>query len=189
MIINKNKNSNIRKLLVLLLAAALGCMTLAACRGSAEKAADKSASGASALTEFPEFSTVDLEGNAVDNSLFAESDITVINFWGTYCPPCIREMPDLAKWSDEMPDNVRIIGIVIDVDSTDSEEYSKAVDIVSDAGVKYTNLLVCQDMAGIFKELVGVPTTYFVDSEGKILCEPITGAYVDEYKSTVEDLL
>lgn len=183
-------SGKIRKLIALMMAAVLGCMMLAACQGSADQTADEGSSSAdSALTEFPEFSTIDLEGNAVDNSIFAEADVTVINFWGTYCPPCIREMPDLAKWSEKMPENVQIIGIVIDVGSTDSEEYSKAVEIVSKAGVGYTNLLAAQGMTDIFNELIGVPTTYFVDSEGKILCEPIAGAYVDKYKSTVEDLL
>ncbi len=173
----------------MMLALAVSCMSLAACRDSGGQASDGSASGEGALTAFPEFSTADLEGNTVDSSIFAEADITVINFWGTYCPPCIREMPELAKWSDEMPDNVQIIGIVIDAGDTGSEEFKKAVEIADNAGVRYTNLLACQDMASIFNELIGVPTTYFVDSEGKILCEPVTGAYVDEYKSTVEDLL
>lgn len=180
---------NTGKIIAVMLATALACMLLAACNSGADQDAGQSGSEASALTEFPEFSTTDLEGNAVDNSIFAEADITVVNFWGTYCPPCIREMPDLAKWSDEMPDNVQIIGIVVDADSTDSEEFSKAVELVNDAGIRYPNLLADQGMADIFNELIGVPTTYFIDSEGKILCEPVTGAYIDQYKSNVEELL
>lgn len=180
-----------KKLLALLLAAVLACFMLSACTSTAqpESVEDEEVSASTSLTEFPEFTTTDLDGNEVDNSIFAEADVTVINFWGTYCPPCIREMPDLAKWSDEMPENVQIIGIVVDVADTDSEEYGTALEIVDKTGAGYTNLLASEGIVSIFEELIGVPTTYFVDSEGKILCDPVVGAYVDQYKSTVEGLL
>ena len=180
-----------KKLLALLLTLALACMMLGACGSSAEPEVieDEDTSASTSLTDFPQFTSADLDGNQVDSSIFANADITVINFWGTYCPPCIREMPDLAKWSDEMPDNVQIIGIVVDVADTESEEYKTALELVDKTGVGYTNIMASQEMAPVFEELIGVPTTYFVDSGGKILCDPIVGAYVDQYKSTVEGLL
>ena len=45
-----------------------------------------------------EFETVDLDGKTVSSrELFAENKVTMINFWGTFCGPCIREMPELAE--------------------------------------------------------------------------------------------
>ena len=35
------------------------------------------------------FSTTDLEGNTVTNDIFSQADLTVVNFWGTFCNPCI----------------------------------------------------------------------------------------------------
>ena len=72
------------------------------------------------------FSTTDLEGNTVTNDIFSQADLTVVNFWGTFCNPCINEMPELAKWNEEMPDNVQMLGTIVDVETVDSDEYALA---------------------------------------------------------------
>lgn len=64
----------------------------------------------------PEFSTTDMDGNKVTNDTFADYDLTVVNFWATYCNPCIDELPELAEWKKELPDNVNLIGLLVDVD-------------------------------------------------------------------------
>ena len=58
----------------------------------------------------PEFSTTDMDGNKVTNDTFADYDLTVVNFWATYCNPCIDELPELAEWKKELPDNDRASG-------------------------------------------------------------------------------
>ena len=55
----------------------------------------------------PEFSTIDLQGNVAANNVFSQADLTVVNFWATYCSPCISELPELGEWAEEMPDNVQ----------------------------------------------------------------------------------
>ena len=58
------------------------------------------------------FTTEDLDGNKITNELFADNKITMINIWGTFCGPCIREMPELAKLSEDYKSKgVEIIGI------------------------------------------------------------------------------
>lgn len=76
------------------------------------------------------FSTTDLKGNTVTNDIFSQADLTVVNFWGTFCNPCINEMPELAKWNEEMPDNVQMLGAIVDVETVDSDEYALAQQIV-----------------------------------------------------------
>ena len=137
----------------------------------------------------PEFSVKDLEGSTVTNDIFSEADITVINFWATYCSPCINEMPELAEWSESMPENVRIIGIVTDVPSEDSDQYALAQQIVEKTGVKYANLVAGEEFNPVIREIVGVPTTFFVDKDGKFIGSPIVGADVAGYKSFVEGYL
>ena len=44
---------------------------------------------------FEAFTAQDLDGNQVDQSIFADADLTMINVWGTFCTPCLDEMPDL----------------------------------------------------------------------------------------------
>ena len=70
---------------------------------------------------FGNFETVTLEGETVTQEIFAEADLNMVNIWGTFCGPCIREMPELGELSDEYADKgVQIIGMLTDV--TDPED-------------------------------------------------------------------
>lgn len=137
----------------------------------------------------PQFTTKDMDGNKVTNDIFAEYDLTVVNFWATYCNPCIDELPELAEWKKELPDNVDLIGLLVDVDEKGSEQYKLAEKIISQTGADYQHLIATEEFDDIISNLVGVPTTFFVDSTGKIIGEPFAGADVSAYKQTVEDYL
>ena len=81
---------------------------------------------------FPAFTATDLDGNTVTESIFTEKDLTVLNIWGTFCGPCIGEMPELGKWAKEMPDNVQIVGLIIDINGEeDTEHRDLAIEITA----------------------------------------------------------
>lgn len=54
--------------------------------------------------EFASFTSMDLDGNEVNQSIISEADLTILNIWGTFCGPCISEMPDLGELADEYAD-------------------------------------------------------------------------------------
>lgn len=138
----------------------------------------------------PEFETVDLEGNTVTADLFGQKDLTVLNIWATFCGPCIREMPELAAWSEEMPENVQIIGLISDVrDAGNTDKVDYAREIVSVTGVEYTNLIANEDFDEIIKLAFSVPTTLFINKDGELVENIIMGAYVDRYKENADHYL
>lgn len=152
--------------------------------------------GAQAISEetvdaaFPAFTATDLDGNTVTESIFSEKDLTVLNIWGTFCGPCIGEMPELGEWAKEMPDNVQIVGLIIDINGEDdTEHHDLAVDITQKASAEFPNLIANADFAPVLKNVIGVPTTLFIDGDGKIVGDPVIGADVDGYKKFVEDYL
>jgi len=186
-----------RKIQLLCLTFAL-CLCIWACgqkeeEGRAEnKAAAESGVGDSADIGDPEeakASDADLEGNTVTNDIFSKADLTVVNFWATYCSPCINEMPELSEWSEAMPDNVQIIGVVTDVPSEDSDQYALAQQIAEKTGVNFVNLVAAEGFSTVIREIVGVPTTFFVDRDGNFVGSPVVGADVAGYKSFVEGYL
>ncbi len=143
-----------------------------------------------ATAAFPAFTATDLDGNTVTESIFAEKDLTVLNIWGTFCGPCIGEMPELGEWAKEMPDNVQILGLIIDINGEeDTEHHDLAVDITQEAGVEFPNLIASADFAPILKDVIGVPTTLFIDKEGNLVGDPVIGADVNGYKKFVENYL
>ena len=136
------------------------------------------------------FKTTDLEGNAVDSKeLFAKNKVTMINIWGTYCGPCVEEMPELEQMSKEYADKgASIVGLVVDVTEADDSKLAEAKSIVKDTGVTYVNLKAWDG----FKDQLaapGTPTTYFVDSNGNLIGDPVVGANVMKYRQTLEGLL
>ena len=140
--------------------------------------------------QMPSFTAKDLDGNTVTESIFSEKDLTVINIWGTFCPPCIGEMPELGEWAREMPDNVQLIGLVSDISGDDdTEHHDLAVEILEKADADFLQIIANQDFIPIMQYIIGVPTTLFVDKEGNIVGDPIIGASVDGYKQFVEDYL
>lgn len=149
---------------------------------SAESAADSG--------EGITFSTVDLDGNEVTDDIFRNKKLTVINIWGTFCGPCVNELPELEAWSEEMPDDVQIIGLVGDVNGVDdSGQIQTAQDILAQTGVKYTNIVPNSDLSDLMGTIYAYPTTIFVDSTGNIVGDPIVGADVDGYRSFVKNYL
>ena len=139
---------------------------------------------------FPAFTTTDLEGNTVTQDVFLGKDLTVVNVWGTYCGPCINEMPELGEWAARMPDNVQLLGIVCDwMAGDEGETLELARDIVARTGANYTSVAMCEGLAWLDYNLEGVPTTFFVNGNGEMVGEVILGAYVDQYKTQVETLL
>ena len=184
-----------KKLSALCLAGML-CLGLWACSSSEDSSSSDSSGTTKQETSengfpvnMPEFSTTDMDGNKVTNDTFADYDLTVVNFWATYCNPCIDELPELAEWKKELPDNVNLIGLLVDVDEKDSDQYKLAEKIISQTGADYQHLIATEEFDDMISNLVGVPTTFFVDSTGKIIGEPFAGADVDAYKQTVEDYL
>ena len=89
-----------------------------------------------------------------------------------------------------MPDTVQIIGLIIDINGEeDKKHHDLAITITEKAKANFIQMIANQDFDSILNQVVGVPTTLFVDKNGNIVGEPIIGADVDGYKKFVEDYL
>ncbi len=144
----------------------------------------------SSKVQFTDFATKDLNGNNVTSDVFSGKKLTVVNVWGTFCPPCIGEMPELGQWAREMPEDVQIIGIVCDVaGKEDHEHLNLARKITGEAKVEFINIYPDETLMEILSDVSAVPTTFFVDSKGNVVGEPIIGADVAGYKAFVKDYL
>lgn len=140
-------------------------------------------------TPFPEFSEHDTEGNLITSDIFAEYDVTIVNFWNNGCGTCIAEMPELEEMYQEFQqDNINLIGVGADSGEGD-EQLELAKRILAEKGVTYQNIVPDPDN-DLYKEfiadLTGYPTTYVVDSEGNIIGAPLIGN-VKEQMDTLQN--
>ncbi len=111
------------------------------------------------------------EGETMSADVFANSKLTMINVWATFCGPCINEMPDLGEIAREYDAaEFQMIGIVSDVIEGDADMLSEAKEIIEETGADYTHLLLNEEL---YMNLVGasdsVPTTYFFNQDGELL--------------------
>ena len=157
--------------------------------GQEETAEQKGADSAKAAISFE---TTDLDGNVIKSAdLFKGHQLTMVNIWGTFCGPCIDEMPELEKLNYRLRQkDCAIVGIVCDVESPeDSETIGAAKSLIDEIGVKYTNLTPWEDTFDLFPAEY-VPTSYFVDEKGQIVGEAAVGARsADNYEELIDELL
>jgi len=86
----------------------------------------------------------------------------VLNFWASYCLPCIKEMPSLARLQQEMGSKVTILAISVDEEEANYRKFLRDHDI---------KLLTVWDPAKKSSELYGTvmfPETYVIDSSGRV---------------------
>lgn len=129
-------------------------------------------------TRLTAFSARDIQGNAVTDAVFAEADVTMLNVWGTFCGPCLNEMPDLGALSSEYAGKgLQIIGLVGDVREND-EDAAYVQEIVDKTGANYQHLLPSSDLQDqLLSKLMYYPTTIFYDKNGYMIDKLIVGSH------------
>lgn len=128
--------------------------------------------------EFTYFSD-DSQGTLAD---FAGKPI-VLNFWASWCPACIAEMPDFQAVSAAFGDQVEFVGIAI------QDQRALSVALANETGVEYT---LVEDEAGATYQAIGgfaMPTTLFINELGEIVKQHNGTIFADELESTIRELL
>ena len=142
--------------------------------------ADDSAgqSETAAASAFPEFTGKDLDGNAVDSSLFANNAYTVVNFWFSGCKPCVAELGELDKLNQTAKQQGgEVIGINTETLDGNADAIATAKDILQTKGATYRNIYFDSSSdAGTFAlGIMAFPRTYVFDRNGNSFGEPLLG--------------
>jgi thiol-disulfide isomerase/thioredoxin len=129
---------------------------------TAEPAAIPEVAGGPALV-----TALDIDGGSHALSKWIGKQPTVVNFWGTWCPPCQREIPDLVKLYDEYKSKgVEIVSLAIEREQDPAKAAAGVKQYAERAGMKWVMLMAAAEMVGPFKLTNSVPTTIFYDKNG-----------------------
>ena len=144
--------------LVLMIA---GCAVEDPGAAGASGGAETAASGGG--TPAPDFSLPNLAGQPVRLADF-RGKIVIIDFWATWCPPCIFQVPELNKFwkTHQAAGDVMVIGVAVDADG---------VEVVGpwaeEQGIEYTIVIGDESLAREYGAL-GFPTLVIVTPEGNV---------------------
>ncbi len=124
-----------------------------------------------------------VKGDEVED--FQAGKVYVVEFWATWCPPCIASMPHLSKLQTEYGDKVTFIGVSDEDNETVTEFFGKVAPVAGEAGegeeaaaktwnevISYTIGLDAKDGTGnAYMKAAGqsgIPTAFIVGQQGKI---------------------
>lgn len=154
---------------------------------------EKSGSGLQPFSAPVSFETVSLDGESVSSDIVASSRLTMINVWATYCGPCLNEMPGLGELASEYArEDFQLLGIVSDVtEGTEAQGLEQARELVETTGASsYMHLLLSQSLyEGLLSDVSAVPTTFFVDADGRILDTVIGSMEKEDWKEKIDEFL
>jgi len=126
-----------------------------------------------------DFSLPDLDGKQRSLSEFRGKWV-IVNYWATWCPPCLEEIPDLVDFHDKHKD---VDAVVLGVNYEEvNEEYLRA--FVESHFMSYPVLRMEPVPVTELGPVLGLPTTYIISPQGERIARqegPITGEAIEKY--------
>jgi cytochrome c biogenesis protein CcmG/thiol:disulfide interchange protein DsbE len=111
----------------------------------------------------PDFKLTGLDGKPLTLA-GSHGKVILLNFWATWCGPCRAEIPDLIALQNKYKDHLQILGLVVDDDDQDTiKEFTEKFRI------NYPVAIASDDIRLQYGGIAALPTSFVLDSEGRIV--------------------
>jgi thiol-disulfide isomerase/thioredoxin len=143
-----------------------------------------SADSAAAGLPAPAWKLKDLDGREVSSDQF-KGKVVVVDFWATWCGPCIEEIPGYISLQKKYgPDGLVIVGV-----SLDRRGPAHVKQFAQAKGMNYTLVMGDEAVVEAFGNFQAIPTTFLISRDGRILNQKTGAAPVEEYEKLVQAAL
>ena len=121
-----------------------------------------------------QYSLQDLEESAQNLRQYDDKWV-IVNFWATWCGPCVREIPELISFADRHLDRVQVVGIAFE-----KTPIAEIRTFVAKLGVNYPVLIIGEEPLVPMEPLKGLPSTFLVSPEGLVVHSHVGPVTEDE---------
>ncbi len=121
------------------------------------------------------FSAQTLDGKEVTEAFFGQHDLTMVNVWASWCPPCRGELGELGQLYQKLPANVGFLSVTID----DPGDLADAKTLLQQNGCAFPCLDITssQELSDeILPQVMAIPATLFFDRSGNLVGNMVIGA-------------
>jgi thiol-disulfide isomerase/thioredoxin len=116
-----------------------------------------------ALGDAPQFDLEKIGGGRI-KSEDIKGKVTVVDFWATWCQPCISEIPNYNKLVEENAGrDVQMFGVTFE-----SGDIDAVTPKVAEFGIKYPVVMGTDEVSEGFGGYIGLPTTFLIGKDGKV---------------------
>jgi thiol-disulfide isomerase/thioredoxin len=134
------------------------------------------------------FALPDTKGNTISLADF-QGKVVIVDIWGTWCPPCRREIPHFVALYDKYrKDGLEMVGI--NYERVEESEWIDTIEsFVAENGVTYPCLIGDEATQEMVPDFRGFPTTLFIDRSGTVRAKKVGSATAERLEAIVLELL
>ncbi len=167
----------------------LGMVLWLACGGdgaaeAVEQQAAQPAAQPAGNPQAPAFQLQTLEGQPVSLADI-EGKVAIIDFWATWCPPCVKEIPEFIELYQAYRDQ----GLVILGISMDQAGPEVVRNFVAKNGVTYPVAMFNPEVVEAYEVFTGIPTTFILDRQGQVVQKVVGYHPKSFFESEIKKLL
>jgi len=111
-----------------------------------------------------QYQLVSLDGERMVNLSDLQGKVVFMNYWATWCPPCVAEMPNIQSLYDKMKSNDNIQFVMVNLD----ESRNKAEKFINEKGFTFPIYRPASATPKVFQSST-IPTTFVISKDGKIV--------------------
>lgn len=136
------------------------------------------------LSVAPFWQLTTLDGKSIGSDQF-KGKVIVVDFWATWCGPCVHEIPGYIALQKKYANRGMVI-VGVSVDQQGAEVVTK---FVSSRGINYPIALANPEIIAAFGGIESIPTTFLIDREGRLRHRKVGAMEPADYEALVAGLL
>ena len=136
----------------------------------------------------PKFQNVQWINNSSSDSKFLSGKVVLVNFWATWCPPCVEELPSIQKvWKSHSREEFEVVAVNVGEKRDDIEKFQ------TETGMTLEIPIVLDKNLDVYKQwsVSPLPTSFLVDRNGRFRYRALGGRNFnsDNIRAIIQNLI